>query len=235
MWMIPSGQGKSRTLAMITLILLLTGATTKVHLVCDTEHFMKRDQREFADWWKMHGLIANVEYHIGLNFETKPGDVILIDEADQVILSNHSQFEKKVKSNRCICMTATPDNENKRGVEREILNSSGFKFINGCPEGVPLPTPADASCLQILALAPDADLIQHTLKVLIERAVLLYCPLEFQQLLVTANVLFVLIEEGKDIDDEFLRTLDRFGQDGLHTLIVTSSPFGMRAFDYRSS
>ena len=42
MWSIPSGQGKSRTLAMIALILLLTCAT-KVHLVCDTEHFMKRD------------------------------------------------------------------------------------------------------------------------------------------------------------------------------------------------
>jgi hypothetical protein len=51
MWSIPSGQGKSRTLAMIALILLLINATTKVHLVFDSEHFMKRDQREFACWW----------------------------------------------------------------------------------------------------------------------------------------------------------------------------------------
>jgi hypothetical protein len=40
MWMIPSGQGKSRTLATIALILLLTNATTKVRIVFDSEHFM---------------------------------------------------------------------------------------------------------------------------------------------------------------------------------------------------
>jgi hypothetical protein len=66
---------------MIALILLLTNATTKVHLVFDSEHFMKRDQREFACWWEMHG-IANVEYHVRLDFECKSGDIILIDEAD---------------------------------------------------------------------------------------------------------------------------------------------------------
>jgi predicted ATPase len=81
MWTIPSGQGKSRTIAMIALILLLTNATTKVHLVFDSEHFMNRDKREFNDWWEMHG-ITNVEYHVGLYFETKPNDIILIDEAD---------------------------------------------------------------------------------------------------------------------------------------------------------
>jgi hypothetical protein len=107
----------------------------------------------------MHGVITNVEYHIGLDFEVKPSDVILIDESDQVILSNHSKFEKKIKQNRCICVTATPDNDNKKGVERETLNSSDFKFINGWPEGVPLPTSTDISCIQTLPLHPDANLI----------------------------------------------------------------------------
>jgi hypothetical protein len=44
-------------------------------------------------------------------------------------------------------MTATPDNENKNGVERETLNSSNFKFINGWPEGIPLPSSVDVDCL----------------------------------------------------------------------------------------
>jgi hypothetical protein len=52
-----------------------------------------------------------------------------------------------VKSHRCICVTATPDNENKNGVERETLNKSNFKFINGWPEGIPLPVSADTSCI----------------------------------------------------------------------------------------
>jgi hypothetical protein len=66
---------------MIALILLLTNSANKVHLVFDSGHFMERDMREFADWWKMNG-ITNVEYHIGLDFDIKPNDVILIDEAD---------------------------------------------------------------------------------------------------------------------------------------------------------
>jgi hypothetical protein len=132
-------------------------------------------------------------------------------------------------------MTATPDNENKNGVERETLNSSDFKFINGWPEGVPLTSSVDVSCIQTLPFAPDAELIQHILKVLQDYAVLLYCSLEFQQFLKDANVSYILIQDGEDINDEFLRTLDnRSGPDGFHTLIVTSSSFGMRGFDYRS-
>jgi hypothetical protein len=73
------------------------------------------------------------------------------------------------------------------------------------------------------------------LKVLQENAVLLYCSLLFLQLLNDSNISFVLIQEGVDIDDEFLRYLDtRSGSDGLHTLVVTCSSFGMRGFDYRS-
>jgi hypothetical protein len=71
--------------------------------------------------------------------------------------------------------------------------------------------------------------------VLTEHAVLLYCSLEFQQLLKAEKVPLILIEDGEDIDDEFLRTLDnRSSSNGLHSLIVTSSSFGMRGFDYRS-
>jgi hypothetical protein len=43
------------------------------------------------------------------------------------------------------------------------------------------------------------------------------------------------MKDGDVIDDEFLRNLDDRGMDGNHTLIVTTSPFGMRGVDYRSS
>lgn len=43
------------------------------------------------------------------------------------------------------------------------------------------------------------------------------------------------MKDGEDIDDEFLRTLDNHTEpNGAHTLIVASSSFGMRGFDYRS-
>lgn len=100
---------------------------------------------------------------------------------------------------------------------------------------MPLPSSVDVSCIQTLPLSPDADLIQHILEVLTEYAVLLYCSLEFQRLLKDDNIPFILIQDGEDIDDEFLRTLEnRSSTDGFHTLIVTCTSFGMRGFDYRS-
>jgi hypothetical protein len=43
------------------------------------------------------------------------------------------------------------------------------------------------------------------------------------------------IQYGENINDEFLRTLDnRTGPNDTHTLIVVTSSFGMRGFDYRS-
>lgn len=177
MWMIPSGQGKSRTLAMIALILILTNATTKVHIVCGSKHGKNRDQRQFACWWELNG-ITSVEYHADLDFEIKPTDVILIDEADQVILHDHAKFEKKVKGNRCICVTATPYDGNEKGVQREILDNSKFKFINGWPKDVPLPNSANVFCIEPLTLSPDAELIEHIQKELKDYAVLLYCSKE---------------------------------------------------------
>lgn len=133
MWCISSGWGKSRVLASIALILLLSGSTTKVYMVFDSEYLMKRDQKEFRDLWVSTGLEQSVEYHVGLDFACKSGDVILIDEADELILSDPSKFYAKTKQNKCICLTATPDNDDKQGVEREVLKLLGFSMFDGQP------------------------------------------------------------------------------------------------------
>ena len=70
-------------LATVALILLLTGSTTKVHLVYDSLHLMRRDRKEFDKWWTLAGLSNSVEYHVGMEFQRQLGDVVLIDEADE--------------------------------------------------------------------------------------------------------------------------------------------------------
>lgn len=42
------------------------------------------------------------------------------------------------------------------------------------------------------------------------------------------------MQDGENINDEFLRKLDNRPSEGQHTLIVASSSFGMRGFDYRA-
>lgn len=118
-------------MAPIALILLLAGSTTKVHLVFDSLHLMKRDQKEFSDWYTFNQLDSKVEFHAGLDFECQPGDIILIDEADELILDDPVKFVAKIKQHRCICLTATPDNDDSQGVEREVLKFVGFSIFNG--------------------------------------------------------------------------------------------------------
>lgn len=162
LWCIPSGQGKSRTLAMIALILLLTSSTNKVHLVFDSEHLKNRDKRDFHPWLKLNNRESQVEFHVGLDFICQLGDVILIDEADEIILSNPAKFLEKIQHLKCICLTATPDNDDSRGVEREILGYLGFSFFNGYAD--PVSVSASVSCTETLAFPPDAELIKYILK-----------------------------------------------------------------------
>lgn len=92
LWCIPSGQGKSRVLASTALILLLTGSTTKVHMVFDSEYLLKRDKTWFSAWWIFYALEHCIEYHVGFDFKCQPGEIFLVDEADELIFSNPAEF-----------------------------------------------------------------------------------------------------------------------------------------------
>ncbi len=53
LWIVPSGQGKSRIIAMTAAIAILTGMYSKVHLVFSNEYLMERDRVEFEDLWML--------------------------------------------------------------------------------------------------------------------------------------------------------------------------------------
>ena len=57
-----------------------------------------------------------IQYHIGLDFKTNDNDLIIIDEADQLILSDPQKFYKFSQRKFCICLTATADNKDQDGV-----------------------------------------------------------------------------------------------------------------------
>lgn len=115
----------------MTLILLLTQSTDTIHMVFDTQHLMERDIKEFGPWFEFHGLTDQVKFHVGMDFECKLGDIFLVDEADELILHNPAKFIAKIQHFKCICLTATPDNDDRLGVERQVLNLMGFSFFNG--------------------------------------------------------------------------------------------------------
>ena len=74
---------------------------------------MDRDRQDFELLWLFLGYTegAEVEYHVGINFEVKAGELLIIDEADCFIFNQPEQFMKLIKECACICFTATPDNK----------------------------------------------------------------------------------------------------------------------------
>lgn len=183
LWSIPSGQGKSRILATIALILLLTASTAKVHIVFDSWHLMDRDVKEFLPWFEFQDVAHCLEFHVGLDFVCDTNDIILVDEADDIILSDPAKFQDKNKANRCVCLTATPDNDDKLGVEREVLKHLGFTFLNGQPLGQVPDSSLALNSIESIPFSLDAELTLYIKGRLDEQAVLLYCSLKFLELL----------------------------------------------------
>jgi hypothetical protein len=47
LWVVPSGQAKSRIAASAAALALMSGAITKVHLVFESKHLLERDRSDF--------------------------------------------------------------------------------------------------------------------------------------------------------------------------------------------
>ena len=96
-------------------------------------------------------------------------------------------------------MTATPDNEDRQGVEREVLKIMGFSIFSGQPSDTVVGTSttntvATVSELKVnetLQFGPGSELISFIKNEVKERAVLCYCSLEFIKLLTAALVPFI--------------------------------------------
>lgn len=59
------------------------GVTTKVHMLYENSHFLKRDFEDFSDMFEKASVSDKISLNIGLYIDAKPGDAIIIDEADR--------------------------------------------------------------------------------------------------------------------------------------------------------
>jgi superfamily II DNA or RNA helicase len=121
------GHGKSRVAATAALILLLTDSSVgKVHLVFPNKLLLEKDRLDFADLWKMTGLVHRVKHCTKLPTSAKPEDAIILDEVDHWVFGNPGRLGKLSHNQRVIGLTATVDDADLGGMEREILQTLGF-------------------------------------------------------------------------------------------------------------
>ncbi len=101
----------------MALFLLLSGLVLKVHMVFANTRLMDRDKAEFHQFWLLSGVSEKVFYQVGTGFSCESGDLLVVDESDFLIFKDPVVFSALSTKCRCICLTATPDDNNYGGAE----------------------------------------------------------------------------------------------------------------------
>jgi hypothetical protein len=158
-----------------------------------------------------------VEYHLGLDFAKNSAGVIICDEADELIFQAPKKFAASVSNLKCICLTATPDNGDLCGLEHQVLQKLGFSIYDSCKKSPLLDFDHTLQCsLTELVLAESKM-----------RPVLVHCALELVDSLQEKGINFTLLVPGVCI-------APKLDQVRPFPIMVTTTSFGLRGFDYRA-
>lgn len=114
---------------------MATQSTTQVHLVYNNEHLLNRDKKTFEELIVLASLSDDsLQFQLGLDFVRGKDDIVIIDEADSMIFADPEHFKAFTHNTRCICLTATPDDQDGQGMEKAIIDA--LSFIRVAPVGV---------------------------------------------------------------------------------------------------
>jgi len=121
-------------IAFAAAIAIEIGMFTVVHIVFENEHLLKRDKEDFESLWILLGCENRVHYHVGCEFSTAEGELVIVDESDTATFDSPENFAKLVDGRACICFTATPDNCDGNGVEAKVVNALQLKLFQYVPD-----------------------------------------------------------------------------------------------------
>jgi len=85
-----------------------------------------RDRKQFQEFWILANVLDRVSYQASLEFEVKPCDLVIVDEADFFLLQNPALFKSKFKDTPVISFTSTFAGKNRNSIEIEILESLNY-------------------------------------------------------------------------------------------------------------
>jgi hypothetical protein len=178
MWVVPAGQGKSRITHSIALFLLLTGAASHIYMVFSSKRLMLRDLQEYTYFWDLAGLTDKVSYEVGLAFERSDSSMLVIDESDNLLFKDPLAFKTMMATSRCICLTATADDNNRKGAEKTAIKGTGLvRFDYGYPPELVTPASID----EVIAFADNTTFLTFLQEKLTTTPVLYYCSKAMQE------------------------------------------------------
>ncbi len=157
--------------------------------------------------------------------------MLLVDESDSIIFKDPVAFNTLLKRYRCICLTATPDDNNSKGAERQVLKALGLiKYQHGFAAELSNPAVID----ETKKIKNDEALLEFIKGRLDTAPVLLYCSTATKEYISEAGCPY-MSADGDEVDEAVLRELNKREGDGsAYRLVVATQEDSMRGIDYRS-
>jgi hypothetical protein len=231
-WVVPSGQGKARITASAAALGLMSGAISKVHLVFQSKHLMRRDKEDFEAYWLLLGYDeSQIEYHLGMDFKPQQGELIITDEADVIMFADPIQFNEVVNGCLVIGFTATPDNFNKDGAESEIIKLLKFQKYHYTlgQDNTKQPDLTFDEIVSCDSVSAKANFILKQAKL---GPTLVFCKEPLAEALAATGCELLFVTE--ETSSKSLLNLDKALETGLYRVLVALNPIAMRGYDYRS-
>ncbi len=109
---------------------------------------------------------------MGLDFDFSRKDLLIVDESDTIIFSDPCAFAEVLSRCRCICLTATPDDNDKLGAEKKVIDAL---HLNRYEYGFSAELTAPATINETKVLPDDDGILAFIKTKLLTTPVLLYC------------------------------------------------------------
>ncbi len=168
-----------------------------------------------------------------MKFDYTSKDMLIIDESDTVIFGDPSDFRATLLKCRCICLTATPDDNDTKGAEKSMLTALRMvKYDYGFPPE--LTAPATIHETKVFSSDLNTDILAFVKDQLSTTPVLLYCSKETKTFIEVQGCPFISAD-WPGVDEKLLRLLDaRNSETNQYNLVIATQLEAMRGVDYRS-
>lgn len=178
-------------------------------MVYENQYLLDIDKADFADVFMILGYDeSRIERHISLDFVCKDGELAVIDEADRPMFRDPSAFKLFAAEACCLCFTATPDDQDAKGIERKVVTAFEFQRFHYSLDGAGGANVAEVSLevdetVQCETLEEKAQFIKGRAT---QGPVHAYCDPPLTEQLITAGCSPLVVTEA--VDYKVLRQLD---------------------------
>lgn len=168
-------------------------------MVFESQYLLGIDKADFADVFTMLGYDeSRIMRHISLDFVCKDGKLALIDEADRPMFRDPSAFKLFAAEACCLRFTATPDDQDAKGIERKVVTAFEFQLFHYSLDGVDV---AEVSLqvdetVQRETLEEKAQFIKGRAT---QGPVYVYCDPPLTEQLITAGCSPLIVNEAVDL------------------------------------